>query len=243
MKKLFNIFFISFLIFSGCEINDSDATLNSPLIVLTFDDGSESIYKLAFPEMQKYNFPGVNFIPSGWIDYPGFLTLEETKELENAGWETGGHSVTHANLTTIPIDSARAEIQKNYEYLVLHNLKHRCFALPSGHSNVETDAIIKEYFEIIRTSYNERYYYPLNTDRLGYYQVEDNDDANSLLLRVQHGIIEGECLIIFGFHSFTNDEPRSITNIRFSVFKEFLEGLNKLNVEVVTLSEAVDRLK
>lgn len=242
MKKLFFLFLL-IIFFSGCNINDNDNPVNSPLIVLTFDDGSESIYKLAFTEMQKYNYPGVNFIPSGWIDIPGYLTLEEIKELENAGWETGGHSVTHANLTTIPIDSARAEIRKNYEYLIRHNLKHRCFALPSGHSNAEIDAIIKEYFEIIRTSYNERYYFPLNTDRLGYYQVEDNDDAKSLLLRVNHGIIEGECLIIFGFHSFTNTQPNSITNIRISVFKEFLEGLKKLNVEVVTLSEAVDRLK
>ncbi|GAB6281829.1 MAG: hypothetical protein STSR0008_05710 [Ignavibacterium sp.] len=243
MKKLFFVTLSFILFFSNCNINDNNIPFNSPLIVLTFDDGSESIYKLAFTEMQKYNYPGVNFIPSGWIDVPGYLTLEEMKELENAGWETGGHSVTHANLTTIPIDSARAEIRKNYEYLIQHNLKHRCFALPSGHSNIEVDAIIKEYFEIIRTSYNERYYYPLNTDRLGYYQVEDNDDANSLLSRVNHGIIESECLIIFGFHSFTNDEPNSIANIRFSVFKEFLEELKKLNVEVATLSEAVDRLK
>ncbi len=243
MKKLFNFLLFFLLIFSGCNLNESDAPLNSPLIVLTFDDGSRSIYELAFPEMQKYSFPGVNFIPTGWINYTGFLTLEEIKELENAGWETGGHSVTHANLTTIPIDSARAEIRKNYEQLIKYGLKHRCFALPSGHSNTETEAIIKEYFEIIRTSYNERYHCPLNTDRLGYYQVEDNDDSNSLLMRVTHGIIEGECLIIFGFHSFTNDEPNSITNIRFTVFKEFLEGLNKQNIEVVTLSEAVDRLK
>jgi peptidoglycan/xylan/chitin deacetylase (PgdA/CDA1 family) len=217
-------------------------TVNSTLIVLTFDDGHSSIYELAFPIMQEYGYPGVDFIPTGWIGKKELMTLDQVRSLENAGWETGGHTVNHANLTTIPIDSARSEIQRNYEQLIVYGLKHRCFALPSGHSNEKTTAIIKEYFDIIRTSQNERYSYPLNLDRLGYYQVQKNDDANSLLMRVAHGINQGECLVIFGFHQFTLGEENIITKIHLSKFIEFIEGINKRNLRVVTLSEAVDLL-
>jgi peptidoglycan/xylan/chitin deacetylase (PgdA/CDA1 family) len=239
MKK----WFFLLLILSGCNLVNSNETVTSSLIVLTFDDGHKSIYELAFPVMQKYGYLGVNFIPTGWIDKPDLLTLDQVSSLEKAGWETGGHTVTHANLTTIPIDSARSEIRKNYEYLVGHGLQHRSFALPSGHSNEETNRIIKQYFNIIRTSQNERYTLPLNLDRLGYYQVQNNDDANSLLMRVAHGINQGECLIIIGFHQFTCDENAASTRIKLSVFKDFIEGINKRNLQVVTLSEAVDRLQ
>lgn len=233
---------ILLLLLAGCDFGESDVAPDSPLIVLTFDDGDRSIYELAFPEMQRHNYPGVNFIPSGYINNEQFLSLDEVREMEQNGWETGGHSVTHANLTTITLDSAKSEIINNYEQLIQFGLKHRCFALPAGHSNAEIDAIILEYFDIIRTSHNERYRYPLNVAKLGYYQAEENDDANSLLLRIAHGTTEGESLIIFGFHLFTLNDPTFITMIRMSTFNEFLNGIKMRNLEVVTLSEAVDKL-
>jgi peptidoglycan/xylan/chitin deacetylase (PgdA/CDA1 family) len=231
------------LLLAGCDLVNNNDTIDSTIIVLTFDDGSKSIYELALPLMQEYGYRGVDFIPTGWINQPGIMTLDQVRKLEEYGWETGGHTVHHTNLTTVSLDSARAEISDNYNQLVGLGLKHRCFALPAGHSSPETTEIIKQYFSIIRTSQNERYSYPLNLDRLGYYQVQNNDDPNSLLMRVAHGINNHECLIIFGFHLFTNDEPTFITMIRISVFKEFLEGLKKRNLRVMTLSDAVDKLQ
>jgi peptidoglycan/xylan/chitin deacetylase (PgdA/CDA1 family) len=238
--KIFTTIFL--LTLAGCNVDESEFAPDSPLIILTFDDGHRSIFDLAFPEMQKYGYPGVNYIPSGWINGPDFLTLDEVREMEQHGWETGGHSVTHANLTTIPVDSAKSEIRLNYEYLVGYGLMHKSFALPAGHSNSEIDEIILEYFDIIRTSHNERYRYPLNITKLGYYQAEDNDDANSLLLRIAHGINEGESMIIFGFHQFTEGEPTFITMLRMSAFRGLLIGIKERNLEVLTISAAVDRL-
>jgi peptidoglycan/xylan/chitin deacetylase (PgdA/CDA1 family) len=238
MRKLFWIL----ILITGCDLGEGNISRTSPLIILTFDDGHRSIYELAFPLMKQYGYPGVNFIPSGWINRDKHLTLSEVREMEAWGWETGGHSVTHANLTTITLDSARTEIIENYKHLVSFDLKRRCFALPAGHSNAEIDEIIFEYFDIIRTSHNERYRYPLNTSKLGYYQAEDHDDVNSLLMRVAHGIAEGECLIIFGFHQFTNDEPTFITMLRISAFEGLLKGIKERGLQVVTLSDAVDGL-
>jgi peptidoglycan/xylan/chitin deacetylase (PgdA/CDA1 family) len=230
-----------FIMFAGCGVNNSNIPLDSPLLVLTFDDGHSSIYDLAFPLMQKYNFAGVNFIPSGWINKEGHLTLEQLKQMENNGWETGGHSVTHANLTTIPPDSVLWEIKTNYEQLVDSGLKHNCFALPAGHSNSETNKIIIKYFNVIRTSYNERYRKPLDLKRLGYYKVEKNDDAKTLLSRVDHGILEDESIIIFGFHQFSNDKLDYITKFDIDEFEKFLKGVKENSLRTVTLSDAVSK--
>lgn len=237
MKKLL----LLLIIISGCDSIENNFSAK-PIIVLTFDDGHKSIYDLAFPVMKNFNYPGVNFTPTGWINNDGCLTINQLLEMQNSGWETGGHSVTHANLTTIPIDSAKEEIQNDYNNLIGFGLTHNCFALPAGHSNPEIDKILKQYFDIIRTSYNEHYNYPLSKDRLGYYQVEENDDVNSLLQRVSHGATKGECLIIFGFHQFTLEQPTFICMMNIGVFKNFLAKLKSRNYQVLTLSQALDKL-
>lgn len=231
------------LLSSGCNLTEPVAPVDGPIVVLTFDDGHSSIGDLAYPVMREYGYPGVNFIQSAVIGQGGFLRLETLREMEQAGWETGGHTVNHANLTTIPIDSARREIDENFLYLVGNGLMHRSFALPYGHSNAAVDAIILGKFDLIRTSNNERYHRPINTRKLGYYQVEGNDDAESLLLRVAHGISERECLVIFGFHQFTNGQPQTLTTVRLSEFRSFLRGVSDRGLIVATLADAVDRLQ
>lgn len=239
MKYIFFLFFF----FSGCSFPEEKTENQLPLIVLCFDDGNHTIYDLALPVMKSFNYPGVNYIPTGLIDHPGSLSLAQCREMENLGWETGGHTVSHANLTTITLDSARSEVRRNYDDLVRMGLLHHSFALPAGHANDEVISIIKDWFPIIRTSQNYRYQIPLNLDRLGYFQVQNNDDVNSLMLRVSHGILEDECLIIFGFHSFTEAQSTFLTEITMTVFSEFLNRLKQKKLQVVTLSEAVDRLK
>jgi peptidoglycan/xylan/chitin deacetylase (PgdA/CDA1 family) len=234
------LFLLIFII--GCNSVENSEHIIPPIIVMTFDDGHKSIYELAFPLMKKKQFVGVNFIPTGIIGQPEIMNLEEVIELENHGWETGGHTVNHANLTTISIDSAHYEIKNNFEQLKAWGLKHNCFALPAGHSNSQTDKIIKEYFKIIRTSQNERYRPPLNLDRLGYYEVHKTDDINSLLMRIDHGILEGECLIIFGFHRFCYDDPKYSTEMKLSTFQQLLEVIRKRNLHVATLTDAVQKI-
>lgn len=69
-------------------------------IVITFDDGHESVYENAFPIMNELGFPGVFYIVSNRINNsPGFVNTEELKEMVEAGWEIGSHGYTHADLT------------------------------------------------------------------------------------------------------------------------------------------------
>ena len=179
------ILFLSLLIlFVSCNPNSFESHSPKPLIVLTFDDCRQSIYTLAFQEMKLYGFPGVNYFPVAWLEISGYLTLKNLHEMEEYGWESGGHSYTHPDLTVISLDSAHAEIRKNYQFLIDNRLMHNSFALPAGRSNAEIDKVILKYFSIIRTSINERYHCPLDVQRLGYYQVENNDDVNSLLARI-----------------------------------------------------------
>jgi len=69
-------------------------------IVITFDDGHESVYKHAFPIMQEFGFPGTFYIVANRIHgSPEFVTVDQLTEMIKAGWEIGSHSYSHEDLT------------------------------------------------------------------------------------------------------------------------------------------------
>jgi peptidoglycan/xylan/chitin deacetylase (PgdA/CDA1 family) len=68
-------------------------------IILTFDDGSETIYTNALPIMQKYNFTGTAYIVFNYVARHSYMNPEQIRGLYNSGWEIGSHSLSHADLT------------------------------------------------------------------------------------------------------------------------------------------------
>ena len=62
--------------------------------VITFDDGFESTYTIAFPLMQQYGIKGTVYVVPDWLGAPGYLTLAELTEMHNAGWTIASHTWT-----------------------------------------------------------------------------------------------------------------------------------------------------
>lgn len=68
-------------------------------IILTFDDGSETIYTNALPIMQKYNFTGTAYLVYNYVGTQNYMNPDQIRGLYASGWEIGSHSLTHADLT------------------------------------------------------------------------------------------------------------------------------------------------
>lgn len=76
------------------------AHLPEKSVVITFDDGHQSVFDNAFPIMSEFGFAGVVYIVANRInDIPDFLNIQMLEDLIAAGWEIGSHSYTHADLT------------------------------------------------------------------------------------------------------------------------------------------------
>jgi len=99
-------------------------------IVLTFDDGYDSVYREAFPRLCAKNFTATIFIVSGYcggfnqwptqrrsVPIAPLLNWDRVSELVGAGWELGVHTDSHAPLGTLPRGEAEAEILKSKEKL------------------------------------------------------------------------------------------------------------------------------
>lgn len=94
-------------------------------IILTFDDGSETIYTTAMPIMQKYGFTGTAYIVYNYMWVPGYMDTDQVQALHAAGWEIGSHGTSHTDLPSHPgrqeneIVGSRRKLQAQLDVPVL----------------------------------------------------------------------------------------------------------------------------
>ncbi len=132
---------------------------NRPLpakpIILTFDDGYEDNYTLAFPLLQRFGFTAVifavtaedrrtNFWDPGEPQAP-LLNPSQMMEMCRHGIEFGSHTVTHANLANISVTQVKDECGLSKEMLqqVLGN-EVISFAYPYGKLTAQVKSIVAE---------------------------------------------------------------------------------------------------
>jgi peptidoglycan/xylan/chitin deacetylase (PgdA/CDA1 family) len=115
-------------------------------VVITFDDGDETVYSEAFPIMEELGFKGVNYIVVNYIGGAGYMNVEQLKELAAAGWETGSHSMTHTDLTI----SDKVEWEMVYSRYMLGKLLKvpvNTFAYPYGKANPDMYSVLKKNYQ------------------------------------------------------------------------------------------------
>lgn len=65
-------------------------------ITITFDDGLEDLYLIAYPYLKSKGIPFTAFIITDFLDTPGYITTEQLKALANDSLVTiGSHGITH----------------------------------------------------------------------------------------------------------------------------------------------------
>ena len=85
-------------------------------VLLTFDDGSETVYRTALPIMQRYKFTGASYIVYNYVGITHHMSADEIRSLYAAGWEIGSHGLSHIDLTVRP-DRQRDEIVQSRRQL------------------------------------------------------------------------------------------------------------------------------
>src|SRR4030042_2260014 len=127
--------------------------------VITFDDGYESVYEKAFPILQDYRMTATIFLTVGERGRlkPGerlpslegrfMLSWHEIQEMKQRGIEFGAHTLTHPDLTCLPLDRVKSEIldsKKIIEEALSAPVK--CFASPYSRYDDRCLEIIRQHF-------------------------------------------------------------------------------------------------
>jgi peptidoglycan/xylan/chitin deacetylase (PgdA/CDA1 family) len=114
-------------------------------VVLTFDDGYESVLRHALPLLDRLGFQATLFVPSAYVgarsDWDTRFLARRYRHLDraglralaDAGWEIGSHSATHADLRRV--SDARLADEVAGSRAVLEEIAGapvRAFAYPFG---------------------------------------------------------------------------------------------------------------
>jgi peptidoglycan/xylan/chitin deacetylase (PgdA/CDA1 family) len=111
-----------------------DGSARPGAIVLTFDDGEQSVVTRALPRMQEHGLAGTLFVTTGWIGTEGYLGAEELTLLEEQGWTVGSHGATHRFLSDLDDHQLEQELVQSRETLSRLLGAHRQWdiSLPGG---------------------------------------------------------------------------------------------------------------
>ena len=125
-------------------------------VIITFDDGYEEVYKTAFTMMKEMGWNAVVFVIGDkrikidlWNDKlgtgsPSLLNLSQVKEMHEAGFEIGSHSMTHQYLPYKSYVNAWHEIARSkeeLESLIGSNVQSFCY--PYGAVNKYVKQLVK----------------------------------------------------------------------------------------------------
>jgi peptidoglycan/xylan/chitin deacetylase (PgdA/CDA1 family) len=123
----------------------------------TFDDAFRSAGEIAAPIMREYGFTGTLFVVSEWTNSPESIILEyghvdapllswdALQDLNNLGWEIGGHTATHPYLDMLDDSSALNEILCGKQEIERRlGLVLRSFCYPFGHTNQRTPELVRD---------------------------------------------------------------------------------------------------
>jgi peptidoglycan/xylan/chitin deacetylase (PgdA/CDA1 family) len=124
-------------------------------VVLTFDDGYDSLHSRAMPLLDQYGFTATVFVTTGWVEGDGtratrkgpgrMLSWSQVTEAMLAGIEIGAHTCQHLQLDQLPEGLLREELYSSKERLE-DKLGQQVpgLAYPFGYSNARVRQVARD---------------------------------------------------------------------------------------------------
>jgi len=128
-------------------------------LVITFDDGYRNVYDEAFPILQRYSMSATVFLTVGErgttsatgllpsLNGRSMLNWDNVREMHRWGITFGAHTLTHPDLTRLPLDQTWSEICLS-KSIVEEALSSpvTCFAYPYGRQDDRIRELVRQHF-------------------------------------------------------------------------------------------------
>ena len=143
---------ISLLAGARTTIGAGQSTSSEGTVSLTFDDGFQSAFD-ASRILDQAGVHGTYYIITGALGRPGYMTVEEVKDLAARGHQIGAHTRTHPHLPTLGLAQQKDEIAGSRQDLKAWGIDATAFAFPYGeHDDNSIVALHEAGFETARTT-------------------------------------------------------------------------------------------
>ena len=121
------------------------------VVWLTFDDGNEDFYTIAYPILKKYKAKATNNVITGFVKKgnAGNLTVKQMKEMMAHGMSFQSHTVNHPDLSATDKATQKVELRDSIDFLENKlNTKVNTIAYPSGRYNQTTLDLAKKTYKL-----------------------------------------------------------------------------------------------
>ncbi len=102
-------------------------------VILTFDDGYEDNYQIAFQDLKSMGMVGNFYIITGAVGKPNYMTDAELQEMSRGKMTLGSHTVSHPDLAKASLARQIKELTDSRDFLdnlLQKNITSLCY--PSG---------------------------------------------------------------------------------------------------------------
>ena len=132
-----------------------NTSLPDKAVLITFDDGSQSLMASALPVLKKYKWPFVVFISTEPVSQRQKATLswDELRELAAHGAAIANHSVSHSHMIRLLPGETRSQWRQRMRREIVDaeakiemelGQSHRAFAYPYGEFSAPLVALVSE---------------------------------------------------------------------------------------------------
>ena len=179
------------------ELNNNNSNKK---FIITFDDGYENIFLNAFPILKKLGFNATCFIVTNkigqyndWdINNNNFkkmklMNLDQINEWVLNGFDVGSHSMDHLDLPKLNNEEKINQIVNSKKFLNdMLNINTETFAYPYGSYDIESNDIVKRYYEFAVTTRRSRYIKEkFNNELLPRIPISKNDNLLKFFLKIK----------------------------------------------------------
>ena len=138
------------------DIRFHDKTSNKAQVMFTFDYITRSVYEVAFPEMKKRSIKGAVSVPGDRVGNADRLTVDELKEMKNAGWEITSMTNNFEPLYGQSERVQRQRMERNISLLKQYGLgEPTAIMYPKGFCDATTLKLAEEYHDLGFLTFND----------------------------------------------------------------------------------------
>ena len=235
--------------------NESEPMKNATVII-SFDDGSRTVYDYAYPILKANNQKAVVYIVLNRPDRNsrGYMNWTVLRELYNLGWDVSSHTINHVDLKTVNDIRLNYELNMSQQILLSHGFERsaRFIAYPfGGYSDKVVEAVKADGYLTGRTTQkknpsgdinllqNEKALYTMSTFELHNFTTNDE-----VIAAIDKTITKGGNLVLVYHMVSPTDETKYDTQVTLANFKiqsDYIAS-RRNDLSVITMSEYYNSL-
>lgn len=223
--------------FSGnCQILKKQ--IPNKLVVLTFDDATESQYTIVAPLLKQFGFGATFFVcefPSNFRDSL-YMNWQQIKKLDKMGFEIANHTRTHAAVSKL----TKAQFLEELNYIEgkcdsLGIRKPSNFAYPGYDLSLPVLDILQEKGYKFARAGDDRAYNPLSDNPLLVPSWSMNSTNKEQIMAAFNEAQNGK-IVVLTIHG-VPDLEHPWVNTTPELFKEYLQYLSDHHFKVISIRD------